>query len=248
MAAYPNTPEEERYADENAIRSRNLSNGLLFGKCVCAGYADILRNALDMYGIEAQYVTGVVLDDPITREEYEMVKDDPHKKAKVIYEEEGNFVTLAEGHAWIKVKIDGKWYHCDPTWDAENYYYKENEMKYCLLSDEEMNNDDIKREQVTGPECISVFPEEKRKKLFIDNESAMDKLKAVIGRFWQKISSHNYSNFMLNSPIPSSTVASRPKKRNGERPVWDLQNYTNESQKKVKQESGKRKDVEDIER
>lgn len=69
---------------------RNLMNGLKDGKCVCAGYADILRNALDLVGIEARKNGGRVH------------ASDPHS-----------------GHAWNQVKIDGKWYYTDLTWDRQ---------------------------------------------------------------------------------------------------------------------------------
>lgn len=69
---------------------RNLINGLKDGKCVCAGYADILRNALDLVGIEARKNGGRVhYSDP------------------------------KSGHAWNQVKIDGKWYYTDLTWDRQ---------------------------------------------------------------------------------------------------------------------------------
>jgi len=42
----------------------------------------------------------------------------------------------SEGHAWNQVKIDGQWYNCDLTWDAEKL--KNNRpLDYCLQSDEE---------------------------------------------------------------------------------------------------------------
>lgn len=59
MAAYPNTSEEKQYAKMQKTNCRNLKNGLLQGKCVCAGYADILRNALSLVGIESLYVSGI---------------------------------------------------------------------------------------------------------------------------------------------------------------------------------------------
>lgn len=40
-----------------------------------------------------------------------------------------------EGHEWNKVKINGKWYNCDLTWDSQNM--KRNKcVNYCLRSDE----------------------------------------------------------------------------------------------------------------
>lgn len=44
------------YAEENAYKSRNLENGLLLGKCVCVGYAEILKQALSLAGIESHVI------------------------------------------------------------------------------------------------------------------------------------------------------------------------------------------------
>lgn len=38
---------------------RNLEGGILEGKCVCAGYAEILRNVLAQKGVEAKYISGM---------------------------------------------------------------------------------------------------------------------------------------------------------------------------------------------
>ena len=37
---------------------RNIQNGVTIGKCVCAGYADILRNALELVGVKATFNRG----------------------------------------------------------------------------------------------------------------------------------------------------------------------------------------------
>lgn len=57
-AAYPKNNEEEKYKAKNGSGAYNLKNGLLEGKCVCAGYSEILRNALAMVGIESMYISG----------------------------------------------------------------------------------------------------------------------------------------------------------------------------------------------
>ena len=44
--------------DSDYYTSRNLENGLLNHTCVCAGYADILKNILAELGIESKYVEG----------------------------------------------------------------------------------------------------------------------------------------------------------------------------------------------
>ncbi len=56
------TPEDKKYAEDVHETCRNLENGLLYGKCVCAGYAEILRNALLMLNIENIQVSGSVGD------------------------------------------------------------------------------------------------------------------------------------------------------------------------------------------
>ena len=51
--------QEEGKKDSDLQRTcRNLYGGLMDGECVCAGYAEILRNALACRGIEARYVFG----------------------------------------------------------------------------------------------------------------------------------------------------------------------------------------------
>ncbi len=52
------TPEDKKYAKKVDGTCRNLENGLLYGKCVCAGYAEILRNALFMVNIDNVQVSG----------------------------------------------------------------------------------------------------------------------------------------------------------------------------------------------
>lgn len=48
----------EDYSKINVNESRNMINGLLLGKCVCAGYSDILKNCLSELGIEAREISG----------------------------------------------------------------------------------------------------------------------------------------------------------------------------------------------
>lgn len=74
--------------------SRNMVGGLLSKdhSCVCAGYAEILRNALSMVGIKARYICG---------------RTDPNVSSR---------------HAWTEVELTGEdgakhWYLADLTWD-----------------------------------------------------------------------------------------------------------------------------------
>lgn len=73
------------YFSERLNKCRNMLDGLVDGTCVCAGYADILRNALALVGVDARMVSG-------------------------------------PGHAWNQIKIDGRWYDTDLTWDRQVGY------------------------------------------------------------------------------------------------------------------------------
>ncbi len=88
---------EARYYAEKKCSSRNLLEGLEEGKCVCSGYADILRNALMLAGLNVENVSG------FTR--------------RTASGEEAGF------HSWNMVELDDgsgnkKWYHTDLTWAA----------------------------------------------------------------------------------------------------------------------------------
>ena len=87
------------------ISSRNLEGFFLNGgSCVCAGTATAFQNLCECEGINVEYVQG-----------------NAGKNNK-------------EYHAWVKVQLDdGKWYNCDPTWDANKVGKK---YEYCLKSDQ----------------------------------------------------------------------------------------------------------------
>lgn len=111
--------------------AHNLIGPLLENECVCEGYALALKQALKCSGLEAQYIVGNV-----DRDEMDLRKKN----------------TL---HAWNQVKIDGKWYNCDLTWDAGRIKAKR-ELDYCLQSDEEFINHDTNCEgRVTCLESYS---------------------------------------------------------------------------------------------
>lgn len=83
------------YYAEKRNSSRNLLDGLIDGECVCAGYADILRNALALVDIDCRLVSGLA------------DKSRPNS-----------------GHAWNQVAIvdsngHKKWYNTDLTWDRQ---------------------------------------------------------------------------------------------------------------------------------
>lgn len=96
----PTDTAKALYYSEKVNSSRNLLEGLEEGKCVCAGYADILRNALSLVGIEARLNTG----------------------------NDTNGAGHTGRHAWNQVELDDgtgnkKWYYTDLTWDAELHSY-----------------------------------------------------------------------------------------------------------------------------
>ncbi len=82
---------------------------------VCQGYAEAFELMASRAGLEAHIVTG-----------------------------EANNGSGFEGHAWNQVKIDGKWYNVDCTWDDPSNYPGSNEANhydYFLISDATINKD-----------------------------------------------------------------------------------------------------------
>lgn len=122
---------EALYYAEKRNSSRNLLEGLEEGKCVCAGYADILKNALLLVGIETRINSGLCNSkDPET------------------------------AHAWNQIELDDgtgkKWYYTDLTWDAgkgnrwtllgaNNRNFKDNHQLTKTLNIETVTPDDFDR-------------------------------------------------------------------------------------------------------
>lgn len=123
------------YQNKMFCKSRNLSEGLieqegfdinnnsvdrtLANRCVCAGYADILKNALELVGIPCLMVAGDAT--------YDWTQNKPD---------------ATSGHEWNKVKIDGKWYYTDLCWDAGNDDYK-----YALREADKFEHSGYKRNE-----------------------------------------------------------------------------------------------------
>ena len=88
-------------------------------KGVCQGYALSFNMMCQMAGLEVIYVTGTATDS------------------------NGG----SGGHAWNQVKIDGKWYNVDTTWDdpaspgKDFNNHSSNRHDYFLISDSTMNKD-----------------------------------------------------------------------------------------------------------
>lgn len=139
--------ELAEYQEENALSSRNLENALLQGRCVCAGMAETLRQALSLVNINClTCISKSVIEDG---------KD--------------------EAHMYNLVKIDGQWYNADLTWDRANIR-RGKYPKYCLKSDEDFTNvkeEDkpfhtrepyYKYRQIICDKSLELFKKEKTKK------------------------------------------------------------------------------------
>lgn len=159
-AAYPKGKEEEEYRREQNVNCRNLKNGLLEGKCVCAGYADILRNALSLVGIEAKYISGPVILKEVKKRNFKPEKLD----SGYVYKQDDKKVVIAENHAWNKVKLDGVWYNVDATWDAPKVR-KGSLPTNCLKSDEYIQEKN-KKDEPQGPKCEHTASDEEIRNLF----------------------------------------------------------------------------------
>lgn len=98
--------------------SRNLYGGLVQGKAVCAGYADILRNVLSCFEIDARFIGEKVSLEP----------------GHSFHKDEG-------GHAWNMVTLDGKSYLTDLTWDRNNIVANRYPLEFCLKSKQDFKHD-----------------------------------------------------------------------------------------------------------
>ncbi len=142
--------EEEKDNERLQITCRNLLGGLLENRCVCAGYADILRNVLACIGIYSEYV-GAMPDF-----------------------ENGVPLNLKDpgGHAWNLVRLDGKKYWTDLTWDANNIKADRYPLRYCLKSTREFKHDIFKKrleDEIEDP-CLESISDEEQNRLFTGKE------------------------------------------------------------------------------
>ena len=84
--------------DSSAAHVHSAYGALVQGKAVCEGYAKAFQVVLRRAGIQSFLITGSSVN-PSTG--------------------------TSEGHAWNAVRIDGKYYHVDVTWDdqGDNLFY-----------------------------------------------------------------------------------------------------------------------------
>ena len=99
--------KDEEQEIQKKYSSRNLMM-LISKKGVCAGYARVLQIILSIVGIDSLYVVS---------------------KIKKELDDDGNL--KEDCHAFNQVKLNGKWYYCDLTWDS--LFIKINlPLFYCL--------------------------------------------------------------------------------------------------------------------
>ena len=88
--------------DQATARNASVAGLVLDGSAVCSGYAESFYLLAKAAGLECEYVSGESIP-----------KQDDF------------------GHAWNRVKVDGKWYYVDCTWDDPVGGHKENK-KYFM--------------------------------------------------------------------------------------------------------------------
>ena len=138
--------KEGKKDDRLQTTCRNLLGGLLENKCVCAGYADILRNVLACTGIYSEFIGA-----------------SPDFENGVPYN-----LKDPSGHAWNLVKLDGKKYWTDLTWDANNIKSDRYPLEYCLKSTKEFGHNTFKKrieDQIQDP-CLDSITDDEQVMLF----------------------------------------------------------------------------------
>ena len=109
--------DEAEFEEKEFFRTRSLAGVLLRGRAVCYGYSLALKYVLNYNEIDANMVSGYAYN------------------------------SIDEKHAWDQVKIKGKWYNVDLTWDA-TYIQNGEEYKYCLVNDEKFYKEHTPEDKV----------------------------------------------------------------------------------------------------
>ena len=165
-AVEPRTRQEKKYSIDNDRDCRNLKNALITGKTVCAGYADVFKNACLLKGIECEYFNGPI-DILMSRVNY-LQKADEEKE--IVYSDDKDVISR-KYHAWNKVKINGIWYNCDPTWDRIDVL-NNRVPKYALISDEIYKSSGRPTTAILRHPCHTTVSSKEKEKIFKGFEPA----------------------------------------------------------------------------
>ena len=97
---------DDRDGDTTSINAENVRSHSVYGalvdhRCVCEGYGMSLQLFLNGLGVECVTLTGMAYDSEADESE-----------------------SSAALHLWNAVKLDGEWYHVDPTWDDQDEPYR----------------------------------------------------------------------------------------------------------------------------
>ena len=221
-AAYPKSKLQQQYKEANEFRCRDLRNGLIDGKAVCAGYADILKSALNLIGVETIYVSGPANKNLKKHENFlnyynnlkegsftkRLLKNRAEKENKKIEE-----IRRMNGHAWNRVKINGEWYNCDATWDRINIVtgrYPKNALKSSKEYEEKFG-----KYCNQGPECKRNFPDKELKSAFkkvYEKHKTKIAPKNIIKEVTKKVIDM-YAKILIPKPIRNKYQNSKEDKR-----------------------------------
>ncbi|MBQ9280108.1 MAG: hypothetical protein IJ215_03580 [Clostridia bacterium] len=163
--------EEGKKDPQLTIDCRNLKNALLGVErngetqyqCVCAGYADVLRNVASCFGIQGQFVK--------SRSEIDLedmggwYREKKNSQGNYMYQ---NGTDDPMGHAYNLFELDGQKYYCDLTWDAG--YIKQHQMplpNFLRSYDEfiESHAETGFTEHIADPEARKSYPYEQQASL-----------------------------------------------------------------------------------
>lgn len=188
-------------------RAGDLYGGIIDGKTVCRGYANILKQTLDMIGIESRVVSGYCGPRKwaeFLRKMLKLVNID----SKIVNDfAEGN----RPGHAWNQVKIGGKWYNVDLTnyrsygernngkhaWKAlkDDFRFKEISSRYKEISgnekcDTRIETEVYKRKLKRALKNIATY----NKHTLSSMENSISKLGAIV-KIYRERNSHTINEF-----------------------------------------------------
>ena len=233
---------KEKISEESKEKINEAENltGLISGKCVCGGFARILQCSLNSVGIDCQYIVG----------QTDFARDG--------------------WHAWNQVKIDGKWYNTDITWDKDSIGYHKfvregviskypgvlEDLPYCLKSDEEFKHHKAASNNLF--KCNESIDLSNLKKVFGYQENQRNEENNLIPysiTLWQKIKQkfkdyYNKFNSLTQRDNLNDNQNEHTKSKSEENieklPPWDLNNWTQEELEEAKLQKTNTKKINEI--